>query len=487
MNFLNLLANQGNKTLIINKTQSYSGLDLLEKVKAYQRVFSLQNMTRIGFCLDNGPDWLAIDLATKQLDLCAIPIPTYFSVQQVKHIVKEAGIELLISEKPYPFLDAFKITTCNSLYYYYLNEGKSTLLPVGTHKITFTSGSTGSPKGVCLSNKNQITVAKALAERVNLKKPKHLVILPLAILLENIAGVYCPLLCDGEIILPTQAELGFNGCTLSSVDNLLATISYYQPNSFIAVPELVKVLVNAIQQGWQLPSSLKFIAVGGSQIDDNLLALAHNLGLPVYQGYGLSEASSVVCLNTPKHNSLKSIGQPLNHVSTKLINGQLYIKGNCHQGYLNQPQSWYQDEFATGDLFDKVNDELCFKGRISNVLVNSVGRNISPEWLENKLIRTGLFNKVLVIGDRQAYCVAIVSTVTGKDSIKTLQAHIDKINRDLPEYAHIKKWLICDRLISNEAFWTSHQSPKRKEIEAYYTPFLFPSTQAEELYHAQVS
>ena len=80
---------------------------------------------------------------------------------------------------------------------------------------------------------------------------------------------------------------------------LLGTLSREQPNSLILVPELLQVLVVAAERGWQPPASLQFVAVGGAKVSRELLERADAAGIPVYEGYGLSECASVVCLNTP--------------------------------------------------------------------------------------------------------------------------------------------------------------------------------------------
>ena len=84
-------------------------------------------------------------------------------------------------------------------------------VPPGTRKITYTSGTTGNPKGVCLSAANQLNVARSLIEATGLTAPRHLCTLPLATLLENIAGVYAPLLAGGtvdEVQIAEQNEHG---------------------------------------------------------------------------------------------------------------------------------------------------------------------------------------------------------------------------------------------------------------------------------------
>ena len=133
----------------------------------------------------------------------------------------------------------------------------------------------------------------------------------LSTLLENIAGVYTPLLANGCIITPSLMDLGMHGSSTLNVGKLLTRLTGYQPNSLILVPELLLALVQACEKGWQPPQSLMFVAVGGGKVSPTLLQNVREHGLPVYEGYGLSECSSVVCLNSPDQNRTGSVGKAL--------------------------------------------------------------------------------------------------------------------------------------------------------------------------------
>ena len=127
-------------------------------------------------------------------------------------------------------------------------------------------------------------------------------------MLENLAGVYAPLLAGGTVNLVPLAELGFSGAQLLEPHKLIAAIERTEPNTLILVPELLTCLVAFAKQGWQAPKSLKFIAVGGAVVSQALIKQAREFGLPVYQGYGLSESSSVVSLNTRDDDDIDTAG-----------------------------------------------------------------------------------------------------------------------------------------------------------------------------------
>src|SRR5690606_19025489 len=138
----------------------------------------------------------------------------------------------------------------------------------------------------------------------------------------------------------------------SSVDvaKLLACLASRTPQSLILVPQLLLMLVSAAEQKAFNPQHLRFAAVGGARVSEDLLHRAQRAGLPVYEGYGLSECASVVCLNRPGARRPGSVGKPLPHVQVQLANdGEVLIKGSALLGYLGEaPRSveWW----PSGDL-----------------------------------------------------------------------------------------------------------------------------------------
>jgi len=139
-------------------------------------------------------------------------------------------------------------------------------LPPGTGKITYTSGSTGQPRGVCLGAAQIEAVARSLEQATaGLGIERHLCLLPLATLLENISGIHAPLLAGATCLLPPASVTGMSYAG-PDVARLLGCIASFAPQSIVLVPELLRVLVTAIERGWQAPDSLRFIAVGGAPV-----------------------------------------------------------------------------------------------------------------------------------------------------------------------------------------------------------------------------
>lgn len=452
-------------------TQQLTYQELANAVKARQTWLQAQHVKRVAIAMDNSIEWVLFDLACQQAGICCVPVPGFFSPTQTSHLLEQSAIELLITERtneqgdnnnvqasPFKHIDATHFTIENS-----------PKIPDGTHKITFTSGTTGNPKGVCLSTQSQLNVAQSLVDAVAINKVRHLCLLPLATLLENIAGVYSPLLVGGTVVLANQTARGFNGSRLTNPQQLLGLISQQQPNSLILVPELLSLFVGACSQGWQPPKSLQFIAVGGGKVAADLLNKARALGLPVYQGYGLSECASVVALNTATEEELSSAGKALPHNQLRIEDNELIVTGNLFLGYLNQPESFYPSEVHTGDLVRLDGAFLTIEGRRKNLLINSFGRNISPEWVEAELMATGYFREVIVFGDGRPACGALLTPAQEGISEQQIATSIEIANQNLPDYAQVAHWITLKQpLMSIPGLVTATGKPIRDKILTHF-------------------
>jgi len=442
--------------------------ELAARVKTIALWLEEQKADSVALHADNSIDWIVVDLACQMAQVIFTPIPLFFTQTQYDQLLLSVKPNILFSQKNGKFGELCRCEQV-ALNAYKLVQDKQLEAPNGTSKITYTSGSTGTPKGVCLSTENQMLVANALVASIGLQNPRHLCLLPLPTLLENIAGVYSPILASGTVVIASDAERGFKGSRLVDPSALLSCISKIKPNSLILVPELLQVLVMATKNNWQPPSSLKFIAVGGSRVSDALLAEARSLGLPVYQGYGLSECSSVVCINTPHNDDVLSAGTVLSHLKAEVINDELVITGNAFLGYLEDRISWYKTQVFTGDIASTENNKIYIQGRIKNTIINSFGRNISPEWIESELQATGLFLQCVVLGDSRPFCIAVLVPISAQISTATIHNAINKINSNLPDYAQIKDTIVLTQAMSFEdGLYTANMRPRRKQINQYY-------------------
>ncbi len=446
--------------------------ELEQAVKARCEWLLQQQAMHVAVAMENSIEWVLFDLACQLADVCCVPVPGFFSQTQVQHLLKQSDIDLLLTDSSTAHLAGnieVDRTPFTGVSAFARQRDNRALVPEGTSKITFTSGSTGAPKGVCLSVKNQLTVAHSLADAIAIEKVRHLCLLPLATLLENIAGVYAPLMVGGAVVLANDAERGFSGSRLIEPQQLLGLISKVQPQSLILVPELLTLLMSAVKQGWQAPDSLQFIAVGGAKVAAGMVEAARALGLPVYQGYGLSECASVVALNTQNADAASSAGQPLPHNQLYIENGELIVEGNLFLGYLNQPDSFYPKCVATGDLVEFTDNTLHILGRRKNLLITSFGRNISPEWVEAELMASGYFRDVIVYGDSQPYCGALLMPISDAVDDSQIDKVIAAVNQQLPDYARIANWVRLQQpLVTIPGLVTPTGKPVRDAILQHF-------------------
>ncbi|MBU1312255.1 MAG: AMP-binding protein [Gammaproteobacteria bacterium] len=450
---------------------SLSAAEIEAKIAQWQMLLQGYGATRVVITADSSISWVLADLACLSAGLVLTALPTYLSDAQRQSVINSLEPDIWLSDTPVldpacSLLDEFA-----GLLLYQRQVQSAVVVPAGTQIITFTSGSTGAPKGVCLSLHAQLDVAlglKARVERLCEGPPRHLCMLPLPTLLENIAGVYAPLLAGGEVFIAPDTLRGFAGSRLVKPQALLQLISTIQPKSLILVPELLKLLLQAAEQGWVAPQSLQFIAVGGAYVSPALLQRAAGAHLPVYQGYGLSECASVVALSdTPAKMATDTVGLPLSCRSVEIIDGELVVN-TPFLGYLGQDGS-ASDKVYTGDLAEFTSQgELRILGRRKNLLINSFGRNISPEWVESALTDSGLISQAMLLGDAEPYCAALVFAHPAV-SDAAVAASIASVNDNLPDYARIVRYQRLEHAFSTtDGTLTDNGRLRRESINQKY-------------------
>ena len=186
--FFERLAAFGERPALVEGQQALSYAELLAAVAARSERLRALGARRVALALDNGIEWVLWDLATLHAGLVCVPLPAFFSAEQQRHVLGSAGIDCLIGA-PMPGF----ASVADGIQRRRVSQPAA--LHAGTCKITYTSGTTGQPKGVCLDLASQLAVAASLVEAsASREVQRHLCVLPLATLLENIAGVYAPLL-----------------------------------------------------------------------------------------------------------------------------------------------------------------------------------------------------------------------------------------------------------------------------------------------------
>ncbi len=302
---------------------------------------------------------------------------------------------------------------------------------------------------------------------------RHLANLPLSTLLENVAGVYQTLLAGGTVLLPALEELGYSGSAGLNAERWYQTLNHWQPETMIMIPEMLRGLLGVWRPEDPLAQSLRFAAVGGAHVATSLLEQAAAAGIPVYQGYGLSECGSVVALNVPGNNRCGSVGRILPHLRVMIADdGEILISGNSFMGYLGdaaEPAPW----LPTGDLGRLDQDgNLRVEGRKKNLLITSYGRNLSPEWVEAELLSLGGIRQAAVFGDARPFNAALLVAepdLSDADLARAMQS----LNARLPDYARITRWKRLEEPFSSAAgLMTENGRLRRAQIAERYSSVL---------------
>ncbi len=440
-----------------------------------------------GLALDNSPLWAVLDLAGLNAGKAIVPLPLFFSVEQIAHSIRDAGITCILTDQPGQYrkllaaagigIETAFTHTVNGMTFseIRLRGIAARPLPAGTIKVTYTSGTTGHPKGVCLSADALHQVASSLlAATRGMTTDRHVSVLPLATLLENLAGVYVPLMAGATCHLLPLATVGLSGAAGLDVKKMLAALIECRATTTILTPQLLHAMVAAIEAGHPAPQQLRFVAIGGAPVAPRLLERAAALGLPVYEGYGLSECASVVALNTASERLAGSVGKPLPHARLRFADdGEILVAGATLLGYTGGEPLQADEYWPTGDIGHL--DEQGFlhlTGRKKNIFITSFGRNVSPEWVERELTLHPAIAQAAVFGEARPWNVAvIVPRGNTPETIEAVNLAIAEANSVLPDYAQIKYWLpaqtpflpqngqlTANGRLKREAIWTLHQT-----------------------------
>jgi long-chain acyl-CoA synthetase len=423
----------------------------------------------VAVVLDNSPAWVVLDLALVKLGWPSLPIPGFFTQAQRSHVLADAGAGLLVA----PGEDDAWIEAAGIRLGVALLATPPTELPAGTAKITYTSGSTGQPKGVCLSQAQMEATAASLVEVIGADYAgKHLPLLPLSILLENVAGLYTTLLAGGRYHVLPAADLGLDNPFRPDLGKLAGAIAGEAATSLILVPELLRALLMVMSFAGARFPGLSLVAVGGAKVSPKLLDQAASLGLPVYEGYGLSECASVVALNTPGGHRAGTVGKPLPHLYVTLsADGEILVGPHPFLGYAGGALS--EGVVATGDIGSQDADGyLSIAGRRGNTIINAFGRNIAPEWVESELLAQPEIRQAIVFGEAQAELGALIIPLSPDLADEAVAQAVARANQNLPTYAQVRRWRVRPPLDPAAGELTGNGRPRRAVILEHHSAFV---------------
>ncbi|HYC47744.1 MAG TPA: long-chain fatty acid--CoA ligase [Burkholderiales bacterium] len=328
--------------------------------------------------------------------------------------------------------------------------------------IVYTSGTTGRPKGVMLSHRNILTNAYASLEGVLTTDRDDLFLsfLPLSHTFERTCGYYLTMMAgsttayarsipqlgeDLQSVKPTvlvsvpriyervwgaiRAKLDEGPPARKKLFLLAVNVGYarfehaqgrgpWKP-SFLLWPLLEKLVAGKVLA--RLGGRLKVALSGGAALPTEISRVFIGLGLPVLQGYGMTESAPVVCANRPDDNVPESVGRPIPGVEVKIgENGALLIKGpNVMLGYWRNPEATRQilsDDgwLNSGDTARiDAGGHVHITGRLKEIIVTSTGEKIAPVDVENAILRDPLFEQVMLLGEAKPY-LCVVAVVNGE-------------------------------------------------------------------------
>jgi long-chain acyl-CoA synthetase len=450
-------------------------------VTAFSEILRQAGVRVLATLLDNSVAWVIADLAAARAAIVHVPLPVFFTPAQVVHALQATGTDAVLTTsavaQQWPQAPTKACTMAGHDLTLLRLSHSPVAMPDGTTKITFTSGTTGTPKGVCLRGPAMQAVAQGLVQAMGpLQIQRHLCVLPFAILLENIAGLDAPLMNGTTCVVAPLESLGLAGSSGFDPARFHAAVLRLLPDSMILLPQMLRMWVGYLSAtGQRAPQGLKFVAVGGAAVGAGLINAARAFGIPAYEGYGLSEGASVQTLNLPGADLPGSAGRALPHTQVRVTeDGEVEVAGSLFAGYLGDEQPapawWRSGDLGTVDA----QGYLHVLGRRKNVLITSFGRNVSPEWIEGALHEAGI-GVAVVFGEAQPFLSAVLWPTRADLSDAALQASVDKANATLPDYARVRHWVRATRSFdAASGMATANGRPQRAAILQTHAQALAP-------------
>jgi len=487
--------------------------------EAFHQIGIQANRGCAALLLENSPEWMESYLALTGVGVAVVPIDPKLRADEIRYILSDAGVSLAIIQEEHRtifeaisadlphvqnivFVDASQppalsgsAITChayealrasvveNKLDFY----ARHPVNPQDVASIIYTSGTTGKPKGAMLTHNNFCSDAAGSLEWMkNLATPSDdfLIVLPLFHSFSFLTNFVLPIFCMSGMFF------------VESLRTVSDDIKVLRPTLIMAVPLLVEKLLDKISAKIEasrfasfllkiglgsivgrkvlknLGGRLRLFIVGGAPCPIHVLTGFMRLGVPVVEGYGLTECSPVVAVNPLKKPRIGTIGKPIANIAVRIANpnengvGELQVRGPIvMKGYYNNPEATREafdgDWLKTGDLAIMSKDgfiSIC--GRKKALIVNREGKNIYPEEVENTLARHPFISDIVVIGytvgdvkgERVGAIItpnieAITASNQGVEPSwpeieKRIKAIIAEQSQSLAEYKHIRKLVV---------------------------------------------
>lgn len=385
---------------------------------------------RVGVVCGNTPAFVVADLACLIGSVVEVPIPLAFSRAQAASLLGEVVVCLVDEEGEKRLAEwgrdvlapgsAVVRVELDELMAAGLGASSSFYLPPRDGdwvcKIIHTSGTTSRPKGVQIRAFGLDALLCSLRDEMpDGAFRRYLSTVPMSLLIEQVTGLYMVLLHGGALVL-LPSDVPLVGTAIAASSRVMPFLAAAHPTALVATPALVDQLRQAATAAYSAGRSVAaslfgadvvpLICCGGAPIDMEVLTSLDDMGIPVYEGYGLSENGSVVTWNRPGARRMGTVGKPLPHVQVRIADdGELLVKStSLFAGYTtDDPSSCVIDGdgwLHTGDLGEIDTDGYVrLTGRKKNVIITSAGRNIAPEWVEAQYATLPFVRAVAVVGN----------------------------------------------------------------------------------------
>ena len=508
----------------------------------------------------NQPKWHILDIGVMQIGAVNVPLYPTFSEKDYAYILNHSdSVYCFVSDdelyqkvikvqeqtqlkKVFTFEDLETDYGWNSFlnlgkdetHQTTVNELKKAVEPYDLATIIYTSGTTGTPKGVMLSHNNIVSNVFAVGKRLDLQGNKKRVIsyLPICHIFERAASYYCQ-------------YMGFEIHFAESIDKVGDNLREIQPHFMAVVPRLLEKVFDKIvdkgsnlkgikkrlffwalqlgeqykpykENGWSyefklsiarklifskwkeaLGGQLEFMLAGSAPTQARLVRVFTAAGIPVFEGYGLTETSPAISVTDMRNNGFKigTVGKVIESVSVKIADdGEILVKGpNVMMGYYKDlektDESIENDYFHTGDIGELDNEGfLKITDRKKEIFKTSGGKYIAPAILEGELKKSRFIEQVMVIGEGEKMPAALIQVAsefvqewakrhnhtitditTDKKLIKRIQKEIDFCNEKFGKWEQIKRFEITpDEWTTNAGHLTPTLKMRRKIILEKY-------------------
>ena len=450
-------------------------------------------------------EWGILDFALAAVGAVSVPIYDTDSAPQAQRIMNDSAVKLAFADnrERYDRLDSVK-DHCPTLKQILMIDGNAlgaleglgvavsdeelderaaTVRTNDLATIVYTSGSTGNPKGAELTHKNfvSITIAasQALHEVVLDDHPRLLLFLPLA-------HCFARFIQYASIASSHKAGAGWKGRLFLKAAEAARVWSRKEQageqHTFAEIAERAKyeTLVYRTVRG-ALGPKIKYVACGGAPLSLDLAHFYNGIGLPMIQGYGMTETAAPFAATRVTDNVIGTVGQPAPGSSIRISDeGELQVKGpNVFRGYHNLPEKTAEAFTAdgwlrTGDLAE-IDDEgrIIITGRIKDIIITAGGKNVSPIPLEEEIAKCPIVEHCVVVGDQRPFIGALVtldpeslaiwlpahglSTETPVDRLATnaavreeIQQYVDKANATVSRAESVRKFAVLDTQFTQE-------------------------------------